>query len=164
MLPPNLLNALKEYALAQRTPPIAGADAVAKTGQQFEPGQKLQGSVQAQVAPNVFKVSVSGQLVQMQLPPSIRSGDTVALQVIATQPRLTFSMANSATSSSSEQMGATARLPVVAADVIAKTGQQFELGQKLQGSVQAQIAPNLFKVSVSGQLVQVELPPSHPQW
>ena len=112
MLPVNLLNALKEYALAQRTlPPAAAVDAVAKTGPQFELGQKLQGSVQAQVAPNVFKVNVSGQLVQMELPPSIRSGDTVALQVISLQPRLTFSMVNSANPlSTPEQLGATARL------------------------------------------------------
>jgi len=160
MLPVNLLNALKEYSLAQSTLSAATTDAVAKTGQPFELGQQLQGSVQAQVAPNVFKVNVSGQLVQMQLPPSIRSGDTVALQVIALQPRLTFSMVNSANlPSTPEQLAATAR-PPAAADVIAKAGQQFELGQKLQGSVQAQVAPNLFKVSVSGQLVQMELPPS----
>lgn len=162
MLPVNLLNALKEYALAQRTPlPVATVDAVAKTGQQFELGQKLQGSVQAQVAPNVFKVNVSGQLVQMQLPPSIRSGDTVALQVIALQPRLTFSMVNSATPlSTPEQLGAMARMPVATPDAIAKAGQQLELGQKLQGSVQAQVSANVFKVSVSGQLVQMELPPT----
>ena len=112
MLPVNLLNALKEYVLAQRTPlPVAATDATPKPGQQFELGQKLQGSVQAQVAPNVFKVNVSGQLVQMLLPPSIRSGDTVALQVIALQPRLTFSMVNSGNPlSTPEQLGATARL------------------------------------------------------
>ena len=90
---------------------VAVADAVAKSGQQFELGQKLQGSVQAQVAPNVFKVSVSGQLVQMELPPTTRSGDTVALQVIATQPRLAFSMVNSANPlATPEQLGATARM------------------------------------------------------
>ena len=162
MLPVNPLVALKEYALAQqRTLPVAAADAAQKTGQPFELGQKLQGSVQAQIAPNVFKVNVAGQLVQMQLPPSIRSGDSVALQVIATQPRLTFSIVNSPPPpATQEQMGAMARLPAVAADTIAKTGQQFELGQKIQGSVQVQVAPNLFKVSVSGQLVQVELPPT----
>ncbi len=159
MLPVNLLNALKEYSLAQSTLTAATTDAVAKTGQPFELGQQLQGSVQAQVAPNVFKVNVSGQLVQMQLPPPIRSGDTVALQVIALQPRLTFSMVNSAIPlSTPEQLDAAARLPV--ADAVAKAGQQFELGQKLQGSVQTQVGPNLFKVSVSGQLVQMELPPS----
>jgi len=111
MLPVNLLNALKEYALAQRTLPSAAVDAVPKPGQQFELGQKLQGSVQAQVAPNIFKVNVSGQLVQMQLPQTIRSGDTVALQVISLLPRLTFSMVNSANPlSTPEQLGATARM------------------------------------------------------
>lgn len=112
MLPVNILNALKDYALAQRTPlPAAAVDAVAKTAPQFELGQKLQGTVQAQVAPNVFKVNVSGQLVQMELPSSIRSGDTVALQVLSLQPRLTFSMVNSATPlSTPEQLGATSRM------------------------------------------------------
>jgi hypothetical protein len=115
MLPVNLLNALKEYTLAQtlsqKTLPVAAADSVAKTGQQFELGQKLQGIVQAQVAPNVFKVNVSGQLVQMELPTSVSSGDTVALQVLSLQPRLTFSMVNSATPlSTPEQLGATSRM------------------------------------------------------
>jgi hypothetical protein len=111
MLPVSLLNALKQYSLAQRTLPSAAVDAVAKTGVQFDLGQKLQGNVQAQVAPNIFKVNVAGQLVQMQLPSSIKSGDTVALQVVSLQPRLTFSMVNSASPlSSPEQLGATARM------------------------------------------------------
>ena len=113
MLPVNLLNALKEYSVAsQRTPlPTGAADAAAKTGLQLEVGQKVQGTVQAQVATNIFKVSVSGQLVQMELPPSIRSGDTVALQVIALQPRLAFSMASSEKPlSTPEQLGSTARM------------------------------------------------------
>ena len=114
MLPVNILNALKDYTLAQtltQKTPVAAADAVAKTGQQFELGQKLQGTVQAQVAPNVFKVNVSGQLVQMELPASVSSGDTVALQVVSLQPRLTFSMVNSATPlSTPEELSATSRM------------------------------------------------------
>lgn len=112
MLPVNLLNALKEYALAQRTPlPVPTTEAAAKDVPQLDLGQKVQGSVQAQVAPNVFKVNVAGQLIQMELPPSIRSGDTVALQVVSLQPRLTFSMVNSANPlSTPEQLGSTARL------------------------------------------------------
>lgn len=110
MLPPNLLNALKAYAQSQKPLPTAADDAALKTTQ-FEAGQKLQGSVQAQIASGLFKVQVAGQLVQMQLPPSIRSGDTVALQVISTQPRLTFSMVNSANPlSTPEQLGSVARL------------------------------------------------------
>ena len=112
MLPVNLLNALKEYTLAQKTPlPAVAADTVAKTGFQFDLGQKVQGTVQTQIASNLFKVNVSGQLVQMELPSSIRSGDTVALQVIALQPRLTFSMVNSAYPlSTPEELGATAKM------------------------------------------------------
>jgi hypothetical protein len=115
MLPVNILNAIKDYALAQtltqKTLPVAAADAVAKTGQQFELGQKLQGTVQAQVAPNVFKVNISGQLVQMELPSTVSSGDTVALKVVSLQPRLTFSMVNSATPlSTPEELGATSRM------------------------------------------------------
>lgn len=112
MLPVNLLNALKEYALAQRTPlPVPTTEAATNAVPQLDLGQKVQGSVQAQVAPNVFKVNVAGQLIQMELPPSIRSGDTVALQVVSLQPRLTFSMVNSANPlSTPEQLGSTARL------------------------------------------------------
>ena len=113
MLPVNLLNALKEYALAQKSPlPVAATDAQSKAVQpQFELGQKVQGSVQAQVAPNIFKVNVAGQLIQMQLPASIHSGDTVGLQVIALQPRLTFGMVNSANPlSTPEQLGPAAKL------------------------------------------------------
>lgn len=110
MLPPNLLNAIKAYAQSQKPLPSAAVDAAPKTAQ-FESGQKLQASVQAEVAPGLFKVQVAGQLIQMQLPASIRSGDTVALQVISTQPRLTFSMVNSANPlSTPEQLGSVARL------------------------------------------------------
>lgn len=80
-------------------------------GMQFELGQRLAASIQAQVAPGVFTVRIANQLVQMQLPPSLRSGDTVQLQVISVQPRLTFSMANPEPPlATPEQLGSTARL------------------------------------------------------
>jgi hypothetical protein len=112
MLPVNLLNAIKEYSVAQQKQlPVTVSDPLDKVFTQFDLGQKLQGIVQAQVAPNVFKVNISGQLVQMQLPPSVRSGDTVALQVVSLQPRLTFSMVNSESPlSTPEQLSSTARL------------------------------------------------------
>lgn len=110
MLPANLLNTIKALVLPQKSPPTTTAEVALKTVQ-FEVGQKLQGIVQDQIAPNVFKVSVAGQLIQMQLPASIRSGDTVGLQVIGIQPRLTFSMVNSANPlSTPEQLGSMARL------------------------------------------------------
>lgn len=112
MLPVNLLNALKEYALAQRTPlPVPEADTSQKNAPQLDVGQKLQATVQAQVAPNVFKVNVAGQMIQMQLPSFVKSGDTVSLQVVSLQPKLTFSLVNSTPPlSTPEQLGSTARL------------------------------------------------------
>ena len=112
MLPVNLLNALKEYTLAQKPALPTGTDDVAaKTGLQFEVGQNVQGIVQTQLATNVFRVNISGQLVQMALPPTIRSGDTIALKVTALQPRVTFSMTSSEKPlSTPEQLSNTARV------------------------------------------------------
>jgi hypothetical protein len=112
MLPVNLLNALKEYTLAQKPPLPSGAtDVTAKTGLQFEVGQKVQGIVQTHLATNVFKVNVSGQLVQMELPATVHSGDTIALQVTALLPRVTFSMTSSEKPlSTPEQLSNTARV------------------------------------------------------
>ncbi len=74
-------------------------------------GQQVQGTVQAQVAPNVFQVRIADQVMQMQLPSFVRSGDMVTLQVVSLLPRLTFSL--SATSnpvSTSEQLSSTSRM------------------------------------------------------
>lgn len=110
MLPVNLLNSLKVLALAQKTLPAAAIDTAPKTGQ-FEPGQKIQGMVQNQVSPGLFNVRVGEQLTQMLLPDFIHSGDTVKLQVIATTPRLTFSMsASNNPLSTQEQLSSVSRL------------------------------------------------------
>jgi flagellar hook-length control protein FliK len=112
MLPANLISTLNALALHDKplitaTPDKNGANA----GKQFELGQKLQGTVQAQVAPNVFNVRVADQLLQMQLPSFIRSGDTITLQVASLQPRLTFTLAASSNPvSTPESLSATARL------------------------------------------------------
>lgn len=115
MLPANLLNALKAYTFDQRPLPLpVGTADPSPKGPQFELGQKLQGNVQAQVSQGVFKVNVAGQPIQMQLPANIRIGDTIMLQVIANQPRLTFSMINLVDSANPlatpEQLGSAARL------------------------------------------------------
>lgn len=110
MLPANLLNTIKALALAQNPLSTTAAETTSKAGQ-FELGKMFEGSVQAQVSPGIFNVRIAQQLVQMQLPSSIRSGDTITLQVIANQPRLTFSMVNSANPlSTPEQLGSAARL------------------------------------------------------
>lgn len=109
MLPANLLNALKALALTQKPLPET-TNTTPKAGQ-FEPGQKLQGVVQAQISPGLFNVRIGDQLIQMRLPAFISSGDTVKLQVIATTPRLSFSMSASTNPlSTPEQLSSVARL------------------------------------------------------
>jgi flagellar hook-length control protein FliK len=112
MLPANLISTLNALALHDKplitaTPDKNGNSAL----KQFEVGQKLQGTVQAQVAPNVYNVRVADQLLQMQLPAFIRSGDTITLQVASLQPRLTFTLAASSNPvSTPESLSAAARL------------------------------------------------------
>lgn len=110
MLTANQLNALKALALEQKPLVTVTALSTPKAGA-FEPGQKFQGTVQTQVAQGVFKVHVAGQVIQMQLPATIKSGDTIALQVVSNQPRLVFSMSASANPlSTPEQLSGASRL------------------------------------------------------
>lgn len=141
MLPANILNALKALALTQK-PLSTAADIAPKVGQ-FEPGQKLQGIVQTQVSPGLFNVRIGDQLIQMQLPAFIRSGDTVKLQVIATTPRLSFSMSASTNPlSTPDQLSSVARLlsslsqqpPEKAYVVAAKSTPLWTTPQPPQGS------------------------------
>jgi hypothetical protein len=112
MLPANLISTLKALALTDKPLITATPDKnAANAGKQFELGQKVQGTVQAQVAPNIFRVQVANQLLQMQLPAFIRSGDIITLQVASLQPRLTFSLAASSNPvSTPESLSATSRL------------------------------------------------------
>ena len=112
MLPANLISTLKAIALTDKPLITATPDKnAANAGKLFELGQQVQGTVQAQVAPNVFNVRVANQLLQMQLPSFIRSGDTISLQVASLQPRLTFRLAASSNPvSTPESLSATSRL------------------------------------------------------
>lgn len=112
MLPANLISTLKALSVTDKPLITATPDKGAtNAGTQFELGQKVQGTVQAQVAPNVFNVRVATQLLQMQLPAFIRSGDTITLQVVSQQPRLTFTLAASSNPvSTPESLSATSRL------------------------------------------------------
>ena len=112
MLPANLISTLKALSVTDKPLITATPDkGAANTGAQFEPGQKVQGTVQAQVAPNVFNVRVATQLLQMQLPAFVRSGDTITLQVVSLQPRLTFTLAASSNPvSTPESLSAASRL------------------------------------------------------
>jgi flagellar hook-length control protein FliK len=112
MLPANLISTLKALSLNDKPLITATPDkGAASAGKQFELGQKVQGTVQAQVAPNVFNVRVASQMLQMQLPAFIRSGDIITLQVVSLQPRLTFTLAASSNPvSTPESLSATSRL------------------------------------------------------
>lgn len=112
MLPANLISTLKALALTDKPLITATPDKnAANAGKQFELGQQVQGTVQAQVAPSVFTVRVANQLLQMQLPSFVHSGDTIALQVASLQPRLTFRLAASSNPvSTPESLSATSRL------------------------------------------------------
>lgn len=112
MLPANLISTLRALALTDK-PLIAAAPDKSPTNsaKPFELGQRLQATVQAQVAPNTFNVRVADQLLQMQLPAFIRPGDVITLQVASLQPRLTFTLAASSNPvSTPESLSATSRL------------------------------------------------------
>jgi hypothetical protein len=110
MLPANLISALQVLSHAGKQLPAAAPDA-AKPVTNLEVGQQLQGSVQSKVAEGLFKVQVAGQTIQMRLPGNIRSGDTVKLEVVSLQPRVTFGMVASTNPlSTPEQIGSAARL------------------------------------------------------
>ncbi|MDD4910908.1 MAG: flagellar hook-length control protein FliK [Sideroxydans sp.] len=77
----------------------------------FEVGQQLQGAVQTQTAPGQFQVRIADQLVQMQLPAFVRSGDTISLKVTALQPNVTFALLTSANPiSTAEQLSSASKL------------------------------------------------------
>lgn len=110
MLPANLISVLQ--ALSRSGKPLIEATPDApKPVNRLEPGQQLQGTVQSRISEGLFKVQVAGQTLQMRLPGNIRSGDTIKLKVIATQPRIAFSMVASTNPlSTPEQIGSAARL------------------------------------------------------
>lgn len=118
MLPANVISALQVLSRSDKPLITTGRDVpnpsnkdAANPASKLEPGQQLQGSVQAKISEGLFKVQVAGQTLQMRLPGNIQSGDVIRLQVVTTQPRITFSMVASTNPlSTPEQIGATAQI------------------------------------------------------
>ena len=112
MLPANLISTLKALSVTDKPLITATPDkGTANTALQFQLGQKVQGTVQTQIAPNIYNVRIATQLLQMQLPAFIRSGDIVTLQVSSLQPRLTFTLAASSNPvSTPESLSSASRL------------------------------------------------------
>lgn len=110
MLPAKVISALQILSRSDK-PLIGTATDTPNPVTRLEPGQQLQASVQSKVSEGVFKVQVAGQTLQMRLPGNIQSGDFIKLEVLATQPRITFGMVASTNPlSTPEQIGATARI------------------------------------------------------
>jgi flagellar hook-length control protein FliK len=111
MLPTDALHALSALSLNEKLLIQPTPDKNTSGKAAFELGQKVQGAIQAEVSPGVFKVRVLEQMLQMQLPASLKSGDVIELQVMSLQPRLTFSMVASLNPlSTPEKLSQTSRL------------------------------------------------------
>ena len=110
MLPANVISALQ--VLSNSGKPLTTATPNApKPVPNLELGQQLQGIVQDKISEGLFKVQVAGQTLQMRPPGNIQSGDTIRLQVISLQPKITFGMVASTNPlSTPEQIGTVARL------------------------------------------------------
>ena len=111
MLPANLIRALQLPSANTGRSLVTPVNDAPNQINKLEPGQQLQGAVQSKANNGIFKVQIAGQMLQMRLPGNIQSGDTIKLEVIATQPRVIFSMAASTNPlSTPEQIGSAARL------------------------------------------------------
>src|SRR3989338_5210268 len=111
MLPANLIRALQLPSANTGRSLVTPVNDAPNQINKLEPGQQLQGAVQFKTNNGIFKVQIAGQTLQMRLPGNIQSGDTIKLEVIATQPRVIFSMAASTNPlSTPEQIGSAARL------------------------------------------------------
>lgn len=110
MLPANVISALQVLSNAGK-PLVTATPDTQKPVTNLELGQQVQGSVQSKVNEGLFKVQVAGQTLQMRLPGNIQPGDTIKLEVVSLQPRITFGMVASTNPlSTPEQIGSTARL------------------------------------------------------
>ena len=141
MLPANVISALQ--VLSRSDKPLIGTGTdTPHPVTKLEPGQQLQGAVQSRVSEGLFKVQVAGQVLQMRLPGHIRTGDTIRLEVISTQPRITFGMVASTNPlSTPEQIGATARILSNLADLPLERPIVQQLGSKAVWDT-AQSAPD----------------------
>lgn len=111
MLPTDALHTLNALSLNEKLLLPTAPDKNTSGKASFELGQKVQGSIQAEISPGVFKVRVLEQMLQMQLPASLKSGDVIELQVMSLQPRLTFSLVASLNPlSTPEKLSQTSRL------------------------------------------------------
>ncbi|MBI3222412.1 MAG: flagellar hook-length control protein FliK [Nitrosomonadales bacterium] len=154
MLPANLISALQVLSRSDKPLITTGRDMPSPAGKdapnaanKLEPGQQLQGAVQAKISEGLFKVQVAGQALQMRLPANIQVGDVIKLQVVSAQPRITFSMVASTNPlSTPEQIGSSAQILSNLADRPLERPLVQQLGSKASadqpGRASSSAAPN----------------------
>ncbi|SNB46013.1 flagellar hook-length control protein FliK [Geobacter sp. DSM 9736] len=76
----------------------------------LDPGQEVRGEVLQRLAGGRFLVKIAGEVLDMNLPSTVKPGETVPLTFIGDKPRLTFSLGASATSGQPANVSETARL------------------------------------------------------
>ncbi|MDE1942440.1 MAG: flagellar hook-length control protein FliK [Betaproteobacteria bacterium] len=148
MLPPEILSALKAYVQSREPLPTGATDTPSsQANSSFNLGQTVQGTVLAETSTGVFTVRVAQQLVQLNLPETIRTGDVVQLQVLSLQPRLTFGLSTSENPTSTlQQLSDAARLlSNLTTDTPSKA--------LIQGSSQAPLMASPGEAPVAAQLV-----------
>lgn len=111
MQPSALINSLQALSRADKPLIVAASELSGNPVVKLEPGQRIQGNVQEQVAPGLYKVQVAGQTLQLKLPGELRIGRQIDLQVLSNSPRLTFSfLATTTPIATHEQISPASRL------------------------------------------------------
>ena len=156
MLPPEILSALKAYVLSRETLPSGAEDPLAQQNQPFSQGQTVQGTVLAETSQGVFTVRVAQQLVQLNLPETIRAGDIVQLQVLSLQPRLTFGLSTFENpASTTQQLSDAARLlsaltPETATKALIQQPGELPLMTPAQGLPQPGVLAGTLRQAIQG--------------
>lgn len=153
----------------------------------LEPGQEVRGEVVASLVNGRFLVKIAGELLDMNLPASIKPGETVQLTFMAEKPRLTFSLdqqkssAPVSLSDAGRWLTLLARTPlgeqlrpedvlkavqasvrnailVTADEVPGQLLQRLTPGQQMSGSVLAELPNGRFQITIADQLMEMALP------
>lgn len=147
MQPANLTNSLQALSRADKPLIVATSELSGNPVVKLEPGQRIQGNVQEQVAPGLYKVQVAGQTLQLKLPGELRIGRQIDLQVLSNSPRLTFSfLATTTPIATHEQISPASRLLANLAELplgrtfIQSAGSQAVLQSDGQGLDSKQLA------------------------
>jgi len=146
----NLTSSPQALSRSEKPQIVAGSEGSTHPVSKLEPGQRIQGIVQEQLSPGLYKVQVAGQTLQMQLPGQLQTGKLLELQVVSNAPRLTFSLfASTNPIATREQISPTSRMLANLAELpltrtfIESTGSKAVLQASVQGINSSQLAAAL---------------------